>query len=99
MSRNNIHGYQCFFKENSEESELLANSIQEGLNESIQKENKRVTMKINNIYLVEHVTIPITIVECGFLSNKEEELLLQEDSYQDKLAWGIYLGVLKFYEE
>lgn len=76
----------------------MANSIQEGLNESIQKENKRVTMKINNIYLVDHVTIPITIVECGFLSNLEEEQQLQEDDYQDKLAWGIYLGILKFYE-
>ena len=57
-------------------------------------------MKIDNIYIIKHVEIPTTIVECGFLSNVEEEKQLLDDAYQDKLAWGIYNGIISyFYEE
>lgn len=75
----------------------LSKSIQSNLNESIQRENNRVAMKIDNIYIVKHVEIPITIVECGFLSNPEEEKLLLEDEYQNKLAWGIYNGIMDYF--
>jgi spore_cwlD: N-acetylmuramoyl-L-alanine amidase CwlD len=51
----------------------LAKSLQQNLNDAIEKENKRVAMKIDNVYIMKHVEIPISIVECGFLSNKEEE--------------------------
>lgn len=90
-------GWQCFYKEGNEQSTKLAKSLQENLNESIQKENKRVAMKLENVYIMKHVEIPISIVECGFLSNKEEEKLLLEDSYQDKLAWGIYNGIIDYF--
>lgn len=90
-------GWQTFFKENNENSKKLATCIQEGLSDMIDKKNKRVPLKIKNIYIVDHVNIPITIVECGFLSNEEEEKLLQTDEYQNKLAQGIYLGILKYF--
>ncbi|NLC87785.1 MAG: N-acetylmuramoyl-L-alanine amidase CwlD [Clostridiaceae bacterium] len=90
-------GWQCFYKEKDESSIRLAKSLQENLNESIQKENKRVAMKLENVYIMKHVEIPISIVECGFLSNPEEEKLLLEDSYQDKLAWGIYNGIIDYF--
>ncbi len=92
-------GWQTFFKENNEDSKKLATCIQEGLSDMIDKKNKRVPLKIKNIYIVDHVNIPITIVECGFLSNEEEEKLLQTDEYQNKLAQGIYLGILKYFSK
>lgn len=90
-------GWQTFFKEKNEESKKLATCIQEGISDVIDQKNKRVPLKIKNIYIVDHVNIPITIVECGFLSNEEEEKLLQTDEYQNKLAQGIYLGILKYF--
>ncbi len=90
-------GWQCFYKEGNEQSIKLAKSLQENLNESIQKENKRVAMKLENVYIMKHVEIPISIVECGFLSNKEEEKMLLEDEYQNKLAWGIYNGIMDYF--
>ena len=57
--------------------------MQENLNKSIQKENKRVAMKLDTVYIMKHVEIPISIVECGFLSNPEEEKQLLENTYQD----------------
>ena len=90
-------GWQCFYKQNDEKSTALAKSLQENLNEAIQKENKRVAMKLDNVYIMKHVEIPISIVECGFLSNEEEEKLLLTDEYQDKLAWGIYNGIMDYF--
>lgn len=93
------YGWQTFYKDGNEKSTKLAKSIQSNLNEAIQKENKRVAMKIDNIYIVKHVEIPISIVECGFLSNPEEEKQLLEDEYQDRLAWGIYNGIIDYFYE
>lgn len=93
------YGWQTFYKANDEKSIKLAKSIQTNLNESIQKENKRVPMKLDTVYIMKHVEIPITIVECGFLSNPEEEQLLLTDEYQDKLAWGIYNGIIDYFYE
>jgi N-acetylmuramoyl-L-alanine amidase len=90
-------GWQSFFKTNDEKSEELAKSIQEELNASIQKENKRDALKITGKYIIEHVEIPISIIECGFLSNPEEEKLLQDDNYQNRIAWGIYNGIMDYF--
>ena len=93
------YGWQCFYNEKDENSIKLAKQLQENLNKSIQKENKRVAMKLNTVYIMKHVEIPISIVECGFLSNPEEEKQLLEDSYQNRLAWGIYNGIIEYFYE
>ena len=90
-------GWQTFYNSNSVEGQKLAVSIQENLNNAIQKENNRVAKTIDNIYIIKHVEIPITIVECGFLSNPAEEKLLLQDEYQDRLAWGIYNGIIDYF--
>ena len=56
-------------------------------------------MKLDTVYIMKHVEIPISIVECGFLSNPEEEQQLLDDEYQDKLAWGIYNGITDYFNE
>ncbi len=90
-------GWQTFFKQNNDESIKLATNIQNSLNDTIQKENGREPLKLSNIYIMDNVEIPTSIVECGFLSNNEEEKLLQEDEYQNKLAWGIYMGINDYF--
>ena len=92
-------GWQTFYNANSPEGQKLAVSIQNNLNDAIQRKNNRVAKTIENIYIVKHVEIPIAIVECGFLSNPEEEKLLLEDEYQNRLAWGIYNGIIDYFYE
>lgn len=91
------YGWQCFYQKNNENSKKLATCMQNNLNQAIQKENKRVSMQIENVYIVEHVEIPLSIVECGFLSNSQEEKELQEEEYQERLAWGIYNGIIEYF--
>ena len=90
-------GWQTFYNENSEDGRKLATIIQSNLNEAIQKENDRIAKSIQNIYIINHVEIPTTIVECGFLSNPEEEKKLLDDEYQNRLAWGIYNGIIDYF--
>ena len=90
-------GWQTFYREGDEESAKLAKQIQENLNKTIDKENNRIAKTIDNIYIIKHVKIPTTIVECGFLSNPEEEKKLLDDEYQNKLAWGIYNGIINYF--
>lgn len=90
-------GWQTFYRKEDAESKKIADSIQNSLKTTIQRENDRVALGIDNIYIVKNVNIPIGIVECGFLSNPEEEQLLQQDEYQDKLAWGIYTGIMDYF--
>ena len=92
-------GWQCFYNSGNENSINLAKKIQSNLNDAIQKENKRVAMKLDTVYIMKHVEIPISIVECGFLSNPEEEQQLLDDEYQDKLAWGIFNGIIDYFNE
>lgn len=90
-------GWQTFYKSGSEEGARLAKEIQKSLNDTIDKNNNRIAKTIDNVYIIKNVEIPITIVECGFLSNPEEEKLLLEDDYQNKLAWGIYNGIINYF--
>lgn len=92
-------GWQCFYNTRNEKSMDLAKKIQSNLNEAIQKDNKRVPMQLDTVYIMKHVEIPISIVECGFLSNPEEEQDLLNDEYQDKLAWGIYNGIMDYFKQ
>ena len=97
LAESKYSGWQTFYKKADENSKNLANSIQNSLNTTMSKENNRTPHTISNVYIMKHVEIPITIVECGFLSNPEEEKLLQTDDYQNKLAWGIYNGIMDYF--
>ena len=97
ISQSKYWGWQCFYKKDDDASIELAKQIQTNLNEAIQKDNKRVPMQLDTVYLMKHIEIPISIVECGFLSNPEEEKNLLDDNYQNKLAWGIYNGIIDYF--
>ena len=81
---------------------IKGNNIEEIINKIISiYQNEEVVLGelISNIYLVDHVEIPITIVECGFLSNPQEANKLLTDEYQNKVAWGIFSGIQLYFNE
>ena len=90
------YGWQSFYQKDNDESKALAKSIQSSLNYSTGIDNKRQSLPISNIYLMDNSNIPSTLIECGFLSNKAECAMLQDDEYQNKLTWGIYTGIMDF---
>ena len=44
-------------------------------------------------------TVPSVMVECGFMSNTEENSNLQKEIYQNKLAYLIMLGLNEYITE
>lgn len=97
ISQSQYSGWQTFFQSGNDKSKKLATSIQNNLRDAIDTPNDRVPLVLNNVYIMKHVEIPTTIVECGFLSNQEEEAKLITDEYQNKLAWGIYNGIMDYF--
>ena len=96
ISQSQYWGWQTFFNHN-ENSKRLSECIQSNLNDTISKDNNRVPHLLNSIYLMKKVEIPITVVECGFLSNYEESQKLVTDDYQNQIAWGIYTGIMDYF--
>lgn len=70
-------------------SQAWAEALQELLNTQVDPNNHRVCKPGRDIYLLDHVQCPAILVECGFLSNAEEAALLQEPSYQKRIAAAI----------
>ena len=97
ISGEQYYGWQSFYQKDNEKSINLAKKIQASLNYSTGIDNKRQSLPISNIYIMDNSKIPSTIIECGFLSNPEECKRLQDDEYQNKLAWGIYTGIMDFF--
>ena len=91
-----IDGAQVFYYENSAEGLNLAALIQKSLITRVDPTNHRTEKSNNSYYLLKNVQSPIVIIECGFLSNWEESKKLVDDTYQQKLAWAIHLGILQY---
>ena len=78
-------GAQMFYASSSKSS-LLAEMLQNAMKDALDPANNRQIKRASGIYLMEHVKIPAVLVECGFLSNAEEEARLTDASYQKKLC-------------
>ena len=87
-------GAQVFYSGDNEESRLLGEAIQKALPEVLGDGNTRAAKKSDgNIFILKGVSIPSVVVECGFLSNKEEAELLKNEEYQGKIAYAISSGL------
>ena len=76
--------------------QAMADCIQQALNSGVNvsgKESKRIS---DSIYLMKHASCPAALVECGFLSNREETELLQQPEYQIRIAAAIAAGYLQY---
>ena len=89
-------GAQVFYYEGSEKGKRGAEILQYVLKRELADGNRRVQKANTSYYMLKKSPCPLVIVECGFLSNPEEEKLLQNPDYQRKLAWAIHLGVMEW---
>lgn len=94
-----VHGAQTFYYTGSEQSKILAEKIQQALLNGVDKDNTREAKANDSYYLLKKTSSPIIIVECGFLSNRDEAQKLASDYYQEKLAWAIHMGILQYLNE
>jgi len=92
-------GAQTFYMKNEEKSRKLAEGIQNELIKVLDRGNERKAKATDSMYILKNNNMPGALVECGFLSNHEEERLLDDEHYQEKVAWSIFVGIVKYMEE
>ena len=91
-------GTQVFYSpKTKEESQVLAQTIQDYIVNTLQKDNKRQIKECGtSVFLMYNAVKPAVLVECGFLSNYEETQRLKSSEYQKKIAFCIAMGIQNY---
>lgn len=89
-------GAQVFYQEDDEVSSDFATAVQTQL--IAQLPNARKEVNDGDYYILKECGLPAVLVECGYLTNKEEEALLMSDEYKSKVAYAIMCGVVKYFD-
>lgn len=86
-------GMQVWYSPNDTQSKIIADNILNITKRNLQKNNQRVNKQSDSSYYLLHkAKVPSVMVECGFMSNAEENKKLQNEKYQNELAYSIMLG-------
>ena len=85
-------GAQVFYAD-TDGSRELAERVQQMLSYSLDPMNKRKCKPSKGVYLMEHIKCTGVLIECGFLSNMEEESRLRDTQYQKKLSASIVSAI------
>ncbi|HEX2926873.1 MAG TPA: N-acetylmuramoyl-L-alanine amidase [Ruminiclostridium sp.] len=94
------HGAQVFFPPQSDSSKKLADEIQNSIRLNVDNANDRVALiKKDPIIILKNLKTTTVVVECGFVSNADEEKKLSTDEYQGKLAAAIKQGIDNYYKK
>lgn len=93
LDNSKYYGAQVFYTPQNEElAKVMQESFKSNLNSPL--EAKKVS---NNIYMYQRLKVPGLLIECGFLSNSRERMLLQTNEYQEKIVKTIIDGLLNYY--
>ena len=99
FSSSKYSGLQVYFSKNSPLSQSLAQTIQSTVKQKLQPDNNRaIKPSDGNILLLEKIMLPCVLVECGFVSNPEECLLLCSEEYQNRLCMILYDSIINYFD-
>lgn len=88
-------GAQVFYDDINSENKKIAEIFQSVLKEDLKTTRKYKEM--NDMYMYKRIKVPGVLVEVGFLSNPNERILLQDNTYQNKVSQSLYEGVIKYF--
>ncbi len=93
-------GLQVFYSVNNPDSELLAEKIQGNVVSALQNDNNRkIKPSGSTIYVLDRLECPSVLVECGFMSNRNELENLLSEEYRQTLAFVIAQSIIEFINE
>ena len=92
-------GTQVYYSKTNENSILLAQSVQNTVRNNIQPDNNRNTKESSDIYLLNNISNPSILIECGFLTNKTECEKLCQKEYQKELSFSIVCGIIEYMDK
>lgn len=87
-------GAQTFYDPKDDENKRLAQCIQKEIRDNLRNTNRKE--KELKPFMLRKLEIPAVLIEIGFISNPDEEKLLNNPLYQEKIAWAIFSGTVKY---
>lgn len=87
-------GPQAFYREGCPAGRLLAGAMQEAMIAELKPKTKREALPGD--YYILTMGVPSVLIECGFLSNREEEAMLLTEEYREQVAGAIAQGVMNW---
>lgn len=90
-------GLQVFYNKNNEENKVIAETITNNLKNNIN--NIRKVKEENKYYMYKYIKYPGVLIEAGFISNPDENYLLRQEEYQNKLITLIADAIEKYYQK
>lgn len=94
-SDNRYYGPQVFYG-HSGKSKAAAEYVQTALNSNLAPQSTRRAKQAEGIFLMKNITSTGILIECGFLSNQQEEAKLRSDEYQKKLCGVISAAIVNY---
>ena len=95
FTESDAYGAQVLYQTGSAEGMALAQTIQEELRGGLDVTNRRQA-SAGDYMVLRSASVPAVLVECGFLSNAAEEEKLMTPAYQERIAWLIYTGLMRY---
>ncbi len=81
------NGMCFYYSPNNPQSKVLAETMHQILLDTLQRDNRRKPKQAaSNLFILYHTENPAVLVECGFLSNREEEQRLKDSTYQNQIC-------------
>ena len=94
-----VSGLRVFYSAKHSKIKDLSEDIQKRISEITGAKTYAVKTADRDLFLMKDPPIPAILVECGFLSNPDEEKKLADAEYQAKIAWAIADSVEKYYKK
>ena len=95
FSSPSAHGASTYYRSGDESGQIVSDLIQQSLNTYLGAPS--TTGKVGDYYILNESYYTAVLIECGFLSNPEEERLLNTDEYLKKFVDAVYNGILLYF--
>ena len=89
-----LHGAQVFYQEGDDASMILAYAVQQELKNVLG--DVRGEHNFSDLYLLKESNALGVLIECGYLTNTFDEEKLQDYKYQEKVAYAILSGIIRY---
>ncbi len=89
-------GSEILYTNVNDKNKILAETLRYSL---IDNKIKTRELKKTDLFLYKNTKIPGVLIECGFLSNRDDRYLLQTTKYQEKLSKAITDGVILYFNK
>lgn len=95
FSDSSAHGATTYYRDGDDSGQQCANLIQASLNTYCNAPTK--TSKVGDYYILNCSYYTAVLIECGFISNPEEEAKLNDDSYKETFVDAVFSGILLYF--